>query len=56
MLKTVVLLNICGNYSSQHLKWIKTFHQSYTWVLNNTHSSLIWLTFLMHLNIWVYLG
>jgi len=27
-------------YSSQHLKWIKTFPQCYTWILNNTRSCL----------------
>jgi len=26
--------------SSQHLKWFKTFHQSHTFILNNTRSCL----------------
>jgi len=44
------------NYISQHLKWIKTFHQSYTWILNTTCSCLkttLINFFLIHFKCWL---
>jgi len=44
------------NYISQHLKLIKTFHQSYTWILNTTCSCLrttLINFFLIHFKCWL---
>jgi len=38
-------------YSSQQLKWIKTFHQSYAWIWNTTLPCL-W-TCIIHLKCWL---